>query len=455
MARLGDSLPPPAGLAMLRAPWAQIWGPLLLRPWVDDLAVRAIARLSLPLMRATAVAEAAGGSLERFSREMGATQALNGDWSAFLEKCRQSGDAYRAAQEAWEKAFFGPEEVGAARLVACEVARRRAAVKSLAQPLGRRQWRTLRRLPLIPHPPETPAEAEAWVDAAPTLPPNPTTVVPSRRLASHYGEEFLLRFRSPTLGDDVDARVYQPLGSLDPPSVIFLHGIAMEPEFWTDFYDPVNALTGRGIRVIRPEGPWHGRRRLSSSYGGEPIFARGPGWFLRALRAWSGEVAALISWARRTSGGPVVLAGLSLGSLSAQWIAAAATDGPEEPSPDFLFLIATSGDMRSVLLDGALTRLMGIPEALAKAGWQAADFQRWAQRLAPQGPPALPPERIFMLLGAADRLTPFTGGRALAEDWRVPAENLFIRPHGHFTVAGGLYRDQPPFDRLVDALARY
>ncbi len=63
-----------------------------------------------------------------------------------------------------------------------------------------------------------------------------------------------------------------------------------------------------GIRVIRPEGPWHGRRRLPGTYGGEPVLARGPGGLLDYFHAHVIELGRLVAWARATRGGPVASA---------------------------------------------------------------------------------------------------------------------------------------------------
>jgi hypothetical protein len=64
------------------------------------------------------------------------------------------------------------------------------------------------------------------------------------------------------------------------------------------------------------------------------------------------------------------------------------------------------------------------------------------------------PERIVMVLGEADDLTPFAGGSALARRWQIPAENLFLRPQGHFSVALGLLCDPAPIDRLLAIVDR-
>src|SRR3546814_20720279 len=80
------------------------------------------------------------------------------------------------------------------------------------------------------------------------------------------GRQAWLRFPAPGLpGDTAWAQVFEPEGAVNPPTLISLHGICVESEHWgaaMDAIDIAPALTRKGLRVIRPEGPWHGRRRI-------------------------------------------------------------------------------------------------------------------------------------------------------------------------------------------------
>jgi hypothetical protein len=42
----------------------------------------------------------------------------------------------------------------------------------------------------------------------------------------------------------------------------------------------------------------------------------------------------------------------------------------------------------------------------------------------------------------------------LAERWRVPPENLFVRDRGHFSAAIGLGVDPAPYARMFHILSR-
>jgi hypothetical protein len=215
-------------------------------------------------------------------------------------------------------------------------------------------------------------------------------------------------------------------------------------------------LVRKGLRVIRPEGPWHGRRRRPGTFGGEPAMAQGPLGFLQLFAAWGAEVAVLIDWTRRRNGegssAQVALGGVSLGALTSQLVATAARDWPERLRPDALILIACSENLKNVAFQGSLAAAIGLPARLAVQGWSEADIERYLPLMEPRGGPAMVPEKIVMTLGEADDLTPFAGGLTLARRWQVPPANLFLRHQGHFSVAFDLARRPQPLDRLVEIL---
>ena len=124
------------------------------------------------------------------------------------------------------------------------------------------------------------------------------------------------------------ARVHQPDGQVDPPTLIFGHGICVEFDHYHQLLDEVTQLTRMGIRVIRPEAPWHGRRVLPGHYGGEQLLSTTPNSMFDFLAAQHQEWATIINWARATSAGPVAIGGSSLGAQSAKAIAVRASGWP-------------------------------------------------------------------------------------------------------------------------------
>ncbi|HEY0570450.1 MAG TPA: hypothetical protein VGD16_02810, partial [Enterovirga sp.] len=141
-----------------------------------------------------------------------------------------------------------------------------------------------------------------------------------------------------------------------------------------------------------------------------------------------------------------------LGALTAQIAVTAAGSWPEAARPDTLLLIATSGDVVEAGAGGSLGVALGAPPRLEEAGWTAERLARWRPLLEPSLAPAIDPDRILMVLGEADDLTPYRGGAALAERWRVPPENIFARQQGHFSVALDLARRSAPLVRLAAML---
>jgi predicted alpha/beta hydrolase family esterase len=66
----------------------------------------------------------------------------------------------------------------------------------------------------------------------------------------------------------------------------------------------------------------------------------------------------------------------------------------------------------------------------------------------------VPPERVVLLLGQKDRVTPFDGGLLLAERWGVPPQNLLQPRRGHFSATLGLTAFPEPLDRLQQVMQR-
>ncbi|HEX9720818.1 MAG TPA: hypothetical protein VGA59_13920, partial [Ramlibacter sp.] len=160
----------------------------------------------------------------------------------------------------------------------------------------------------------------------------------------------------------------------------------------------------------------------------------------------------LTAWAREAFGGPVAVGGVSLGALTAQMAVSAARHWPAAMRPDAALLVTTSGAMMPVAMESSLTRAIAMPQRMAEAGWDRERLVEWMPLLEPVGAPAVAPGRIVALLGTEDDVTPYAEGRRLMERWGVPADNVFLRPLGHFSAALGLYRDIGPLRRLAALL---
>ena len=431
-------------------------GNLILRPWFDRLALHAIARWYFPLSRAWAAALACDGSPDRFiaaSYPDGAPDRVSDKRvRALIGAAASRRRAYESAQADWEYLLFDSPAPATADLVTAQLRRQEAAQALM----------TVRRYGLGLHlshafppvrwevagPAEMPErQVRRLANPGAAFPaPAPPSVARSHSVPAAHSQASWLRYQSPVLGDTAWARVAEPARarSRPVPTLIFLHGIAMESEYWRDTADMTSGLVRQDIRVIHPEAPWHGRRRLEGWYGGEPAIGRGPLGLIELFETWVAEVAVLAAWAR-DQGGAVAIGGVSLGALTAQLAVAAA-------GPDALFLVATTGELVDMAHRGSLARAIGLPARLTAAGWDHAALARWAPLQEPSINPPLPARRIVMVLGQADDLLPFSGGQDLAQRWRIPAGNLFVRPQGHFSVSLGLGRAPQPLQRLASLL---
>lgn len=435
-----------------------VLGDLMLRPWFDWIALNSVARGYFPLSRAWAAALVSDGVPARFLAALPAQNLPRALAQPGLSLVQNRRPAYADAVARWEAAFFGGADPGPVGRVEAEVTRQDAAHQLMLTRfafLPLRAW-----LPSVRWQVASPDEVMARhgsrladLDGAYRAPAQPEIEI-SRPVLSAYGREYWVRYTSPAMGDRAWARVIEPEHIKDPPTLVFLHGIAMESEMWRGSADMISELALEGVRLVKPEAPWHSRRRLEGWYGGEPAIGLGPMGFLDLFQAWISEVAVLIAWARGLGNSPVALGGVSLGALTAQRAAVAAHGWPARNRPDALCLVATSGAMMGVAHEGSLARSVNLAPQIAASGWTVDELGRWLPLLEPRAPPVMDSSAVVMVLGHADDVTPSAGGKALARSWGVPEANVFARDQGHFSVSLGLMRDRAPLLRLKEIFGR-
>ena len=436
---------------------------LLFRPWFDRAALPALTRWVLPASRLWAAAEAHEYDAARFLAAFPPLTRL-GFAERHVETALRDAKEARAraiaADARWNSLFFGSQSATAEELTDADIARRRAgqaftltrmrfiypARRAAIAPVG---WRV---------------EPEAAMHARygrhlydpDTLfqPPDPMpAITESMRRPGLLGPETILRFASPDpeMGEAY-ARVFTPLGVSDPPTLIYCHGVAMEVEQSDPELDYMLALVEQGIRVVRLTAPWHGPRRPFGEWSGERFFASAPVGAIALLSAQIREIAVLVAWCRATSTGRVAIGGISLGALTTQVAAVRMRSWKLECQPDALLLIGTSDRLDRVAFEGALTRGLGMTQALEAQGWTAERLHEWNPLTDADGEPAIDPRRIVVALGTADDVTPFDGGAELMRRWQVPERNQFHRNQGHFSLALGLFPDNAPLRRLAEIL---
>ena len=293
--------------------------------------------------------------------------------------------------------------------------------------------------------PPSPAE-----DAIPCGPADcEPDIIVSKAVPTPNGVDYWLRFASPSprIGDLVTARVHEPRGASNPPTIIFGHGVCVDFDHWLGLIDESVSLVRQGFRVIRPEAPWHGRRTPRGYFAGERTIGTFPTGIVDAMGAAVAEWAVLARWARANSSGPLAFGGSSLGAMTAQLAAVAA-------KPDALFLVTHTGDMSAVVLDGALSTMWVDPKAVAALGW-TPELAR-ARLSCLDAPEACPvaPDRVVSILGRRDTVLPYASGRDQLRRWGVPEANIFAWDRGHFTVPATLIRSRAPLLRLAQVMGR-
>lgn len=429
------------------------------RSWLDVYILRSLEHWFFPASRLWAAARRANGDVARFfdSVPMAPRHAKSETISKALVDFENKRQHILTAEHEWREMFF--ESVEAAddtTLLALEAQRleRRSHYNAT-----RRQFFSLRK-----HVNTSVYDAFVTPDELEQIYPiddpdfdarfAPPEVMPevevSHSIPSATHRDFWIRFQSPSerVGGQVYARVLEPIGVKNPPTLIYGHGIGVEFDHWRNLVDVADLLPQLGIRVIRPEAPWHGRRVPDGFYGGEFFLSSAPigamDFFIAQHREW----AVMTDWARRTSNGPVGFGGSSLGAQSAQMAAIRARHWPEHLRPETLFLMTHCACLWEVALDGDLADIWGLHEPLHHHGWSRQLIERQLSRLDPEGVPCVAAENIVSVLGAKDNVTPFRSGKRMQALWDLPEKNRFVFPCGHFTVPLRASREHAPLLRL-------
>ena len=433
-------------------------------PWFDPIALIALKRWMFPLSRLWAAANAAEGDVDAFLAEVPITQSKfdRDRIQSALALTDEARTVANATDAQWEDVFFGKSDTSNNQRRLAERARRG---RRHAFYITRRHFRFLRTndTPLAKQHVETPEHAAARfgdllakkAHLAPA--PNPMPSIEVSKILTHtdFNEQWL-RFASPSqvMNDTATAHVYSPAGVENPPTLIFGHGVCVEPEHWRGLLDEVATLVAGGVRVIRPEAPWHGYRTPKGHYGGERLIEVFPSAPIDAFSAAIQEWAVLADWAKQTSSGPLAFGGTSLGALIAQRAAHESRHWPGRLAPDGLFLITHSGNILETIMEGDLTRLWGDPEHARAVGWDFETATHYLERLNPGPYTPVPGANIVSVLGSRDRVTPFASGKELLDRWAVPDANRFIWWRGHFSIPTTLVHQPGPVHHFCKVMHR-
>jgi pimeloyl-ACP methyl ester carboxylesterase len=428
---------------------------LIARPWVDPVCLWGLKRI-FPASRAWAAAGISQGDPDRFADELdcGRVPGMAKRLKKTVELKRKSDAAFAR----WNDTVFG----GNGDAAAAEDYRRVMAQNWFSHRFTYLMFARRHGLPAVQLDVPTPQEvmdefAGSIADPDPffSLPDRLPEVERSREVENGNVVEYWLRFPTPGVDHDmVYAHVYEPkrkaAGGLQ--TLIFGHGLAIETEMMKGDLRGYASLAERGMRVILPDAPGHNRRVADGLYGGESFIVAPPSSGLRHLAQAAKEFGIIAAWARGNGSKHVAFSGMSLGALTSQVAATRMGAWPSDARPDALMLLTTTDKVSSLALDSALAVVAGLNVASEAAGWTPTSFVPLAKIVDAAPTPPVDPERIVLLIGERDTVTPIDGGRRLAAKWQVPPENLFRRDQGHFSAAFGLGADPSPFRRISEIL---
>ncbi len=451
-----DAVPPTNALnRLIGGPF----GAFLLKPWYDPVALQGVVRFFMPASRAWAAANISNGDPAEFLKALGKPRSVGAGLAKAIADTDQLRDVYALSEGAWQDAALNGVSgtllagLDAQRMTAADAwmrARASFLTSHLINPFPPVKFT------IAPEDDVERAHAHRIADVRSAFPgADAISGIQQSGVCEELGRKTSwVRFPAGVGNDFGWARVEEPSRTKAKGVVIFCHGIMMEREHWSSLYDQAEvflAPEGGALAVISPEGPNHGRRMEPGYYGGEPILAHGVKGILDYFAAHVVEVGRLIAWARKTYGGPVAVAGISLGALTAQLVTSAAKHWPAESRPDATLLLTTNESLIDVTFKGSLAGSLGFPAELARAGWPTGKIDRWRPLVEPDEP-AISPDRVVCVLGTTDTVTPYQGGMRLAQRWGIPEKNVFHWTGGHFAAAFSVLRDRTPIHTFKAAL---
>jgi pimeloyl-ACP methyl ester carboxylesterase len=223
------------------------------------------------------------------------------------------------------------------------------------------------------------------------------------------------------------------------PAIVLLHGylggsFAVERRCW-----PVRRWFDAGADVVLGVLPFHGARR---TLGRRPLFpSSDPRFTVEGFRQAVHDLRALLGWLRRRGAPGVGVMGMSLGGYTAALLATV------EPSLAFAVALVPFVSIAEFAREGG--RLVGSAEQ-QRAQFEALEgAHRVVSPLARAA--RIPADRIVVVAGESDRITPAPHARRLAEHLGARFETF---PGGHILQIGRAAAFAPVQDLVQQLVAR-
>ncbi len=228
------------------------------------------------------------------------------------------------------------------------------------------------------------------------------------------------KYLSHSANDRAHARMWRHRGG-PRPTVVCVHGYILSGHSLNSEIFNIRWLYKRGMNVMLFHLPFHGERRAVFSGLGFPDFdlarlAEGMGQAVHDLRI-------LIDWLLDAGTPMLGLAGASLGAYFSSLMSCI------DERIDFLVPMIPATSLSDIVADWSPANL--VLKALQRhVGWDDDDLRRFgAVHNALQHAPLLPSERIFMICGAADRVTRPYQAQMLWEHLDRPEISWFAGSH--------------------------
>lgn len=208
------------------------------------------------------------------------------------------------------------------------------------------------------------------------------------------------------------------------PTIIFVHGFTGSPYRFNSEFFQLPWFYRHGCDVVMAVLPFHGRRNdLTGPFDGSGLFSDGMATFTEAMLQSVTDLRVLVDYLESTGVERIGITGLSLGGYVTALMAAT------EPRLHFAVPNCAVTDL-GALMDGWFPAgaLIGLGLRLSRLD---AETHREAIRLhSPlRFPAVLPPDRLLIIGGLADRLSPPEQSARLWEHWERPRIHWFPGSH--------------------------
>jgi len=216
------------------------------------------------------------------------------------------------------------------------------------------------------------------------------------------------------------AKLYPTQNSQGAPTIILLHALMSANDFG---YRRIAArFNQKGVNVLFPHLPYHYSRRPKGYANGALTITSDLVRNAEGLRQSVIELRQLIAWARQRGSRRVALLATSYGA----WVAALTI---AQEMTDFTILLQPVADVTHATFRSPASRMMA--SLLKKNGINQESIARHAHLSSPlHMNPLTPTDRITVIGGKHDRLSPSTSMKALCNVWGG-AQYLEVA-QGHF-----------------------